>query len=127
MALRIQHERFESDLNLDLEEYKSLYQLTTERISMAKGDAIIMHPGPVNMDIEISETAYQSENCVIRNASNGTEKIERYFKSLEGGVRALLLESGFSDYMYFDAAHVFAHHYNSLPTAANRISASEAP
>ena len=67
MALRIQHERFESDLNLDLEEYKSLYQLTTERISMAKGDAIIMHPGPVNMDIEISETAYQSENCVIRN------------------------------------------------------------
>ena len=67
MALRIQHERFESDLNLDLEEYKSLYQLTTERISMAKGDAIIMHPGPVNMDIEISETAYQSESCVIRN------------------------------------------------------------
>ena len=36
-------------------------------------------------------------------------------------------ESGFSDYMYFDAAHVFTHHYNSLPTAANPISVSEAP
>jgi len=72
MALRIQHERFESDMNLDIDEYKSLYQLTTERISMAKGDAIIMHPGPVNIDIEISETAYQSDNSVIRNqVANG--------------------------------------------------------
>ena len=72
MALRIQHERFESDLSLDLDEYKHLYQLTTERVSMARGDAIIMHPGPVNMDIEISETAYQSENSVIRNqVANG--------------------------------------------------------
>ena len=34
MALRIQHERFETDMSLDLDEYKHLYQLTTERISI---------------------------------------------------------------------------------------------
>ena len=66
MTLRIQYERFDKDLNLDLEEYKHSYQITTERLEMAKGDAIIMHPGPVNY-IEISEAAYQSENSVIRD------------------------------------------------------------
>ena len=60
--------------------------------------------------------------------SNGTEKIERYFKSLTAGVRAeFLLESGFTDYMWFDAAHVFCAHYNRLPTKASRVSDSESP
>ena len=66
MTLRIQYERFDKDLDLDLEEYKHSYQITTERLEMAKGDVIIMHPGPVNY-IEISEAAYQSENSVIRD------------------------------------------------------------
>jgi len=67
MALRIQHERFNSNIKLDLEEYKSLYQLTTERISIARGDVIVMHPGPVNLDIEISEAAYSLDSSIIRN------------------------------------------------------------
>ena len=62
-----------------------------------------------------------------RGASNGTEKIERYFKSLKAGVRAELVESGFSDFMYFDAAHVFGYHYNRVPTKANRVSEDESP
>jgi aspartate carbamoyltransferase catalytic subunit len=65
MTLRIQHERFENELNLDLETYKSLYQLSSEKLESAKGDAIIMHPGPVNY-IEITEAVYDSENSVIR-------------------------------------------------------------
>ncbi len=47
MALRIQYERFEKELNLDLETYKSEYQLSSEKLESAKGDAIVMHPGPV--------------------------------------------------------------------------------
>ena len=66
MTLRIQYERFEETLDLDLDEYKSAYQLTSERFEQAKGDAIVMHPGPVNY-VEISENLYQSEQSVIRN------------------------------------------------------------
>tara|TARA_B100000886_G_scaffold246037_1_gene173051 strand:+ start:1200 stop:2105 length:906 start_codon:yes stop_codon:yes gene_type:complete len=66
MTLRIQHERFEKELNLDLETYKSLYQLSSEKMESAKGDAIIMHPGPVNY-VEITEAVYDSENSVIRH------------------------------------------------------------
>lgn len=65
MTLRIQYERFEKELNLDLETYKSEYQLSSEKFENAKGDAIIMHPGPVNY-IEITEAVYDSENSVIR-------------------------------------------------------------
>ena len=65
MTLRIQYERFEKDLDLDLETYKNAYQLSSEKLGFAKGDAIIMHPGPVNY-IEITEAAYDCENSVIR-------------------------------------------------------------
>ena len=65
MTLRIQYERFEKDLNLDLETYKNAYQLSSEKLGFAKGDAIIMHPGPVNY-IEITEAVYDCENSVIR-------------------------------------------------------------
>ena len=65
MTLRIQYERFEKDLNLDLEGYKNAYQLSSEKLGFAKSDAIIMHPGPVNY-VEITEAVYDSENSVIR-------------------------------------------------------------
>ena len=65
MTLRIQYERFDEELNLDLETYKNAYQLSSEKLENAKGDAIIMHPGPVNY-VEITESVYDSENSVIR-------------------------------------------------------------
>ena len=71
MALRIQYERFKKELNLDLETYKSEYQLSSEKLESAKGDAIVMHPGPVNY-VEITEAVYDSENSVIRQqVANG--------------------------------------------------------
>ena len=66
MTLRIQYERFEETLDLNLDEYKQEYQLTSEKLEQAKGDAIVMHPGPVNY-VEITESVYQSEQSVIRN------------------------------------------------------------
>ena len=65
MTLRIQYERFQEELNLDLDTYKESYQLSSEKLENAKGDAIIMHPGPVNY-VEITEAVYDSENSVIR-------------------------------------------------------------
>ena len=66
MTLRIQYERFEESLDLNLDEYKQAYQLTSENLEQAKGDAIVMHPGPMNY-VEITESVYQSEQSVIRN------------------------------------------------------------
>ena len=72
MTLRIQHERFEKELNLDLETYKSLYQLSSEKMESAKGDAIIMHPGPVNRGVEISsEVADGDRSVILQQVSNG--------------------------------------------------------
>lgn len=71
MTLRIQYERFDEELNLDLDTYKTQYQLSSEKLENAKGDAIIMHPGPVNY-IEITEAIYDSDNSVIRQqVANG--------------------------------------------------------
>ena len=58
MALRIQHERFEDKKNLDKESYLSNYQINNEKLLIANDDCIVMHPGPVNQGIEISEDVY---------------------------------------------------------------------
>ena len=72
VALRIQHERLEAEDIIDLDQYKYEYQINSERLSMANEDAILMHPGPVNLDIEISTMVYESEQCVIRQqVANG--------------------------------------------------------
>ena len=65
MALRIQHERFEDKKDLDKESYLNDYQINNEKLQIANDDCIVMHPGPVNQGIEISESVYNSENSVI--------------------------------------------------------------
>ena len=65
MALRIQHERFEGKKDLDKESYLNNYQINNEKLQIANDDCIVMHPGPVNQGIEISESVYNSENSVI--------------------------------------------------------------
>ena len=65
MTLRIQHERFEDKRDLNKESYLSNYQINKEKLEIANDDCIVMHPGPVNQGIEISETVYDSENSVI--------------------------------------------------------------
>jgi aspartate carbamoyltransferase catalytic subunit len=67
MALRIQKERFEEDINIDAAEYINSYQINEDRLKLAKKDCILMHPGPVNMNIELSKEAYNSNNSVIRH------------------------------------------------------------
>ena len=66
VALRIQHERLEAEDIIDIDQYKYEYQINSERLAMAHEEAILMHPGPVNLDIEISTMVYESEQSVIR-------------------------------------------------------------
>ena len=65
MTLRIQHERFKNKKDLNKESYLSNYQINKEKLEIANDDCIVMHPGPVNQGIEISESVYNSENSVI--------------------------------------------------------------
>ncbi len=53
--LRIQKERQGSHLFPSIREYYQLFGLNSERLKLAKPDAIVMHPGPINRGVEISD------------------------------------------------------------------------
>lgn len=65
MALRLQRERIRGPLLPDEQEYFRLYGLTSEALSHAHPDAIIMHPGPVNRGIELDSAVADGEASVI--------------------------------------------------------------
>jgi len=66
MALRIQKERIKEKSSLMTGmEYHQQYGLTDERLALAKPDAIVMHPGPMNRDVEISGTVADGAQSVI--------------------------------------------------------------
>ncbi len=70
--LRIQHERQRKTMFPSLGEYTSLFGLTRERLRLAKPDALIMHPGPINRGVEIdSEVADSESSMILRQVTNG--------------------------------------------------------
>jgi len=73
MTLRIQRERIKEQSSLmTTHEYLHSYGLTEERASKAKPDAIIMHPGPMNRDVEIAGAVADGPQSVItRQVNNG--------------------------------------------------------
>jgi aspartate carbamoyltransferase catalytic subunit len=72
MALRIQKERQTGGLLPSLREYVNLYQLTGDRIGLAKPGCLVMHPGPMNEGVEISpDVAYGSQSVIEDQVSNG--------------------------------------------------------
>lgn len=54
MMLRVQKERMDGAFIPSEDEYFRLYGLTREKLSYAKDDALIMHPGPMNRGVEIA-------------------------------------------------------------------------
>jgi len=72
MMLRLQRERLGQALLPSIREYATLFCLTSERLKLAKPDAIVMHPGPLNRGIEISPDVADSQAAVILDqVSNG--------------------------------------------------------
>lgn len=67
ITLRIQKERMESDLVPNEDEYFKLYGLNAERLTLAKPDAIVMHPGPMNRGVEIASDVADGPQSVILN------------------------------------------------------------
>lgn len=72
MILRIQRERQDSAYFPTLREYSIHYGLTNERLDLAKKDAIVLHPGPMNRGIEIaSEVADSSRSLILDQVKYG--------------------------------------------------------
>ena len=65
MMLRIQLERQAGALFPGAREYARVYGLTPERMKLAKDDAVILHPGPVNQGVELSPELYDDPRSVI--------------------------------------------------------------
>jgi aspartate carbamoyltransferase catalytic subunit len=72
MALRIQKERMASGLLPSLREYAARYGLTASRLSNAKPDAFVMHPGPMNEGVEIApDVAAGAQSVITDQVTNG--------------------------------------------------------
>ncbi len=72
MILRIQSERQDAAYFPSLREYSIHFGLTNERLDLAKKDAIVLHPGPMNRGIEIaSEVADSSRSLILDQVKYG--------------------------------------------------------
>ena len=75
MLLRVQHERHSDDpneKNFDAKAYHEKYGINNQRYQELKPNAIIMHPGPINHDVELSADLVESDKCMFtRQMQNG--------------------------------------------------------
>ena len=67
IALRLQNERMTGALLPSSQEYFKNFGLTTARLQVAKPDAIVMHPGPINRGVEIESAVVDGPQSVILN------------------------------------------------------------
>lgn len=67
IMLRLQNERMKGALLPSSQEYFKRYGLTEEKLALAKPDAIVMHPGPMNRGVEIDSAVADGSQAVILN------------------------------------------------------------
>jgi aspartate carbamoyltransferase catalytic subunit len=65
IMLRLQNERMNGALLPSAGEFFKCYGLTTEKLALAKADAIVMHPGPMNRGVEIDSPVADGRQSVI--------------------------------------------------------------
>ncbi len=65
MMLRLQNERMQGALLPSAQEYFKSYGLTMDKLALAKSDAIVMHPGPMNRGVEIESAVADGSQAVI--------------------------------------------------------------
>jgi aspartate carbamoyltransferase catalytic subunit len=72
IMLRLQNERMKGALLPSAQEYFKQYGLTLEKLALAKPDAIVMHPGPMNRGVEIdSEVADGPQSVILPQVTYG--------------------------------------------------------
>ncbi|MGI1671906.1 MAG: aspartate carbamoyltransferase catalytic subunit [Neptuniibacter sp.] len=65
MMLRLQKERMTTALLPSESEFYKLYGLTMDKLALAKPDAVVMHPGPINRGVEIASSVADGERSLI--------------------------------------------------------------
>ena len=65
MMLRLQNERMQGAALPSAQEYFKYYGLTQEKLALARADAIVMHPGPMNRGVEIDSSVADGAHSVI--------------------------------------------------------------
>jgi aspartate carbamoyltransferase catalytic subunit len=87
MVLRIQRERQDKAFLPSLREYAVHYGLNMKRLALAKPDAVVMHPGPMNRGIEIaSDVADGARSLILEQVANGLAVRMAVLYLLGGGV-----------------------------------------
>ncbi len=90
--LRMQRERMTEHLVPSLREYTARYGLTMRRVERMRGDALVMHPGPMNRGVEISaEVADLPRSVIIDQVRNGVAvRMAVLYLLLGAGVERIL-------------------------------------
>ena len=65
MMLRLQSERMQGALLPSAQEFYKYYGLTEDKLAVAKADAIVLHPGPMNRGVEIDSSVADGKQSVI--------------------------------------------------------------
>ena len=86
-VLRIQLERQKKGLFPSAREYARIFGVNAKRLALAKPDALLMHPGPMNRGLEISpEIAYGEQSAIQEQVKNGLAiRMALLFLVLMGG------------------------------------------
>lgn len=88
MMLRLQLERMESNFIPSIREFFHLYGLDEDKLSHAKKDALIMHPGPINRGVEIDTRLADdlSRSVILHQVEMGVAVRQAVLEVLAGGV-----------------------------------------
>lgn len=65
MMLRLQNERMQGALLASAQEFYKYYGLTDDKLALARPDAIVLHPGPMNRGVEIDSSVADGRQSVI--------------------------------------------------------------
>ena len=73
MMLRVQRERLDEDLGDAPGEYLDRFGLTADRLALARPDAAVLHPGPMNRGVEIADELADlpGRSLILRQVANG--------------------------------------------------------
>jgi aspartate carbamoyltransferase catalytic subunit len=85
-VLRLQLERMTAGFIPSLREYNRVFGVTTDRLSRAPGDLLILHPGPMNRGVEIdSDVADGPHSVILPQVTNGVAVRMAVLYLLAGG------------------------------------------
>lgn len=92
-VLRIQRERQKSGMFPSLREYSRRFGLTRERLARAKEDVLVMHPGPANLGVEITQDVIDGERSAVREQVTNGVAVRMALLYLMSGGEPLAVEA----------------------------------